>query len=87
MSVGILGLVIIFILLWCLSLFIVLPIRMETQEDANAVTPKTQPGVPANPQLFLRIAWATGVAIFLWAICFIILEYGIINIDDLDWIG
>jgi len=82
-----LGLMIVFILLWFLSLFLVLPVRMETQEDANSVTPNTQPSVPANPKLLTRMAWATGVAVFLWAICFIVVEYGVVTIDDLNWLG
>lgn len=84
---SILGLAVIFIVLWFLSMFLVLPVRMETQEDANAITPLTQPGVPSNPKFLTRMAWATGVAVFLWAICFIVIEYGIVTIDDLDWLS
>lgn len=80
------GLAIIFILLWFLCLFMVLPVRMQTQEDVNAIAPNTQPGVPANPKLLMRFAWATGLAVFLWAICFIILGYGIVSLDTLNWL-
>lgn len=70
--------------LWFLTLFIVLPIRMETQGDTGKVTMGTPAGAPAQINMKRKIKITSIVAFALWVpLCAIILS-GIITVDDFD---
>ncbi|MEM8580695.1 MAG: DUF1467 family protein [Pseudomonadota bacterium] len=70
--------------LWFMTLFIVLPIRMETQGDTGKVTLGTPSGAPSKIDMKRKIKITSIVAFVLWVpLCAIILS-GIITVDDFD---
>jgi predicted secreted protein len=79
--------VVVYAVIWFLTLFCVLPYRTVSQDEANRVEPGTPPGAPAE-DVMRRKAWITTlIATPIWAvICGVILS-GWIGIDDLDWFG
>ncbi len=48
---------------WWLSLFAVLPLGVQSQEESGAVTPGTEPGAPVLPRLGRKILITSLVAI------------------------
>lgn len=75
---------VLFAVIWFLVLFIVLPLRLETQGDRGEVTPGTQASAPANLSMKRKALVTTAVAVVLWALISGIILSGIISVRDID---
>ena len=53
---------VLFAVIWFLTLFIVLPLRLQTQGDVGEIEPGTHAGSPENPQMKKRFMVTTVVA-------------------------
>jgi predicted secreted protein len=82
---GITSAIVLFAVIWFLTLFIVLPLRLQTQGDVGKIEPGTHAGSPANPQMKKRFLVTTVVAVLLWAIVAGSLISGVFSIRDFDW--
>lgn len=82
---GILSAIVLFAVIWFLTLFCVLPIRLETQGDRGEVEPGTHAGSPANPRMKRRFLITTAIAFVLWVIIVAIILSGVISVRDIDW--
>ena len=82
---GIVSGLVLYACIWFLVLFIVLPLRLETQGDRGEVTPGTQKGAPVDPQMKRRALIVTGVAAVIWVIIAGIILSGVIEVRDFDW--
>lgn len=52
--------VLVFVILWWLIFFMMLPIGVRSQHEAeDGVTPGTEPGAPQRPALWKKALWAT----------------------------
>ncbi len=69
--------VVIFIIIWWMVLFLVLPFGIRQQEDP---APGDDPGAPANPRLLLKAGITTGIAIVVFAIVFWATDAGVISL-------
>lgn len=72
--------VVVFVVIWWLVLFMVLPFgvrRTETPEVGH------DPGAPAKPMLWRKAAATTAISFVLFAIVYAIAEYGPISLQDL----
>lgn len=80
------GGIVLYAVLWFLVMFILLPIRERSQEEAGAVVPGTPPGAPDNPRIGRKALWATLISAVLWGICaWVILYAGITRADVQTW--
>lgn len=78
------GALVLFVMIWFLTLFIALPIRMRTQGEAGEVVPGTPASAPVDPQLRRKFFWVTLVTLALWLpLCAFIL-WGGVSVRDLD---
>ena len=78
---------VLYAVIWFLVLFVVLPIRLETQGDRGEIVPGTQAGAPADLNM-KRKAWVvTWVAGIIWFILAVIILSEIITIEDIDWLN
>lgn len=76
--------IVLFAVIWFLTLFIVLPLRTRTQAEAGSVVPGTPASAPADAGL-KRTAWiVTLITVPLWAILCAIILSGMIGIEDFD---
>lgn len=75
---------VLFAVIWFLTLFVVLPLRLTTQGEAGQVVPGTPESAPADPQIRKRMLITTGVAVVIWGLIVAIILSGIIGIDDMD---
>lgn len=68
------GGIVLFAVLWFLTLFVVVTIGQKSQQDAGAVVPGTPAGAPADLRWKGKLIWTTAIAALIWgAIAFVIL--------------
>ncbi|WP_172296702.1 DUF1467 family protein [Pseudoruegeria sp. HB172150] len=77
--------IVLFAVIWFMTLFIVLPLRIKTQGDLGEVVPGTMPGSPEVHHLKRKFVIVTIVAFIVWAIVAGIIVSGIITVEDIDW--
>ena len=73
-------------MIWFLTLFIVLPLRLKTQGEDGDVVPGTPQSAPANPMIRKRMMITTAIALVIWAIVVAIIVSGVIGLDDIDFL-
>lgn len=81
------GGIVLFVVVWFLLMFIVLPIRSRSQAENGNVVPGTHAGAPADFRLGKTMLIVTLLAIALWAVLATTILSGWITIEDLDWMG
>ena len=87
MVMGPVSAIVLYLVIWFLVLFIVLPIRLETQGDRGEVEPGTPEGAPANLDMWKKARLVTWVSAIVWAVVAGVIFSGAISIRDLDWFG
>lgn len=78
------GGIVLYAVLWFLTLFVIVPIGYRSQADEGAVVPGTPEGAPANIRLGRKALWATGIAAVLWAIIAWLILGGAITRADIE---
>lgn len=76
---------VLFAVIWFLVLFVVLPLRLETQGDRGEIVPGTQAGAPANLNMWKKVRVTTIAAAIIWAIVAAVIWSEIITVRDLDF--
>ena len=79
--------IVLFAVIWFMVLFIVLPIRLETQGDRGEIVPGTHAGAPANLHMAKKARLVTLISAGLWVVIAGVIFSGIITVEDLDWFG
>lgn len=77
--------VVLFAVIWFMVLFVVLPLRLETQADRGEVVKGTPPSAPENLNLKRKALWVTVVSGVVWVIAVAIIVSGIIPIETFDF--
>jgi predicted secreted protein len=73
----------IFFLIWWVVLFAVLPWGVRSQHEGGEVTPGTDPGAPALPNLWRKLVWTTLVSAALFAACYVVYVERLVTLDRL----
>lgn len=76
--------IVLFAVIWFMTLLIVLPLRLTSQGEAGSVVPGTPSSAPHEPAMKRRIWIVTGVSVVLWLVIAGIIESGMISVRDLD---
>ncbi len=82
---GVTSALVLYAVLWFLTLLVIIPIRLKTQGDVGEVVRGTQAGAPHEHHLKGKAIITTFVAFVLWAIIAGIIISGTITVRDLDW--
>lgn len=78
--------IVLFAVIWFLALFIVLPIRLETQGDVGERVEGTHAGSPSSSfSMKRKLRTATLVALPIWAVIAAVIIWGGIEVRDLDF--
>ncbi len=77
--------IVLFAVIWWLTLLCVVPVKLRTQQDMGKVSPGTQSGAPEVHNLKAKLWITTGITTVLFAISAGIILSGWITIEDLDW--
>lgn len=75
---------VLFSVIWFMTLFIILPLRLTTQGEAGTTVKGTLESAPENPQLKRRFLLTTVVALVFWGIAVAIITSGWITLEDID---
>lgn len=78
------GGIVLYTVLWFVTLFVVLPIGQRSQQDAGEIVPGTPAGAPADLVLKRKVIWTTLIAAALWGIIAWIIFGGIISRADIE---
>ena len=70
---GIAGSIILFLLIWWLLLFIVLPLNISDTAE-KIVEGGNDTGAPSNPQIFKKFLITTIISIIIWSIMYMFLK-------------
>jgi len=81
---GITSALVLLAVIWFMTLFIVLPIRMETQGDTGKVTMGTPAGAPARINMRRKMRLTSIVAFAIWVPLSAVILSGVITVDDFD---
>ncbi|WP_170478505.1 DUF1467 family protein [Ruegeria arenilitoris] len=78
---------VLFAVIWFLTLLVVLPVRIKTQGDLGDIVPGTHAGAPEVHHLKKKIWITTGISLVLWAIITGVILSGLISVRDFDWLN
>ncbi len=72
--------------IWFMTLFVVLPIRLETQGDVGEKVEGTPASAPSSSFSMKRKLWIiTAVAVPIWIIISAVIIWGGISVRDIDF--
>ena len=77
------GSVVVFIILWWLVLFIILPRNINSQNETGNIIEGTDPGAPTNPNIVKKLVITTFITSVLFAIIFFLTYFNILNIREI----
>lgn len=78
----------IYFLIWWISLFVVLPWGVKSQQESGEYAQGTDPGAPAIARIAMKLLWTTVVASVIFAACYVVYTRQLITIDDMAaWFG
>ncbi|MDZ7906738.1 MAG: DUF1467 family protein [Cypionkella sp.] len=78
---------VLFATLWFLTLFCVLPIRMQSQDEAGEVVAGTPRSAPQNLNLGRKVKITTAITVAAFAALYVIITSGWITLDNMDVFG
>lgn len=77
MTIG--GTIVVFVMVWWICFFAVLPIGVRGQFEDGEPTPGTEEGAPSQPMLLKKAVWATIGAVILTAIAALVVPLLLAN--------
>lgn len=79
--------IVLFAVIWFMVLFVILPLRLVTQDEAGEVVPGTPASAPVDPRLRQKVRLTTIWAVGLWLVIAGVIMSGWIGIADIDIFG
>lgn len=73
-------------IVWWLTLFVVLPFGVKTQEEAGDVDAGTAPSAPARPQIFQKMAITTVLSALIFAGVYWLITATGLGLDDIPFL-
>ena len=77
-GVGIVNGLVVFLIVWWLFFFTMLPIGVRSQEEGGDVVSGSEPGAPQAPNMKQKMWWTTIATSIAWILYFIITESGVL---------
>ena len=74
---------VLYVLIWWVVLFAVLPWGIRSQQEGGEIVPGTDPGAPAIPRLLRKLVWTTGVSAVIFAVCYVVYVNRLVTLDGL----
>ncbi len=76
---------VLFAVIWFMTFFVVLPLRLKTQGESGSIVPGTHAGAPHDFNLKGKLWMTTIIAVILWVLVAGVIISGVISVRDLDW--
>lgn len=80
------GAIVIYACSWFVSLWVILPRGVATQQEVGEIVPGTPPGAPADVPIKRKFLWASGLALIPVIATGLIMEFQILALDDFDFL-
>ena len=77
------GAIVIYVILWWIVFFTILPLNIKSQLDNQKIYPGSEPGAPSDPKIIKRIFSTTLISTILFIIIYILIGFNVINIREL----
>lgn len=84
---GIVSGIVLFAVIWFLTLFIVLPQRLRTQGEAGEVEPGTPASAPDEAHLVRKFKLVTLISAGLWVLIAGVIVSGVVTVEMIDLFG
>ncbi|TYO89467.1 DUF1467 family protein [Oceanicella actignis] len=68
---------------WFMTLFVILPLGMRSQQDEGDVAPGTPASAPADPQMRRKFRNTTIVATLIWIVLMVVITTRMVTLDDI----
>ncbi|WP_296764909.1 DUF1467 family protein [Sediminimonas sp.] len=81
---GIMSAIVLYVVIWSMTFFVALPLRLTTQGEDGEVVHGTHASAPAVHQLRKKALITTVVALVIWAVIAGIIISGVITVRDID---
>jgi predicted secreted protein len=75
------GLAIIYIIIWWIVFFAILPI--DVNRDKIIRIEGEDPGSPENPKMFKKFSYCTGITTFIFVIIYLLMKYEYLNLRNI----
>ena len=75
------GLAIIYIIIWWIVFFAILPIDVERKKMIKIEG--EDPGSPENPKMFKKFIYCTGITTILFTIIFLLMKFEYLNLRNI----
>jgi len=79
--------IVLYSVIWFMTFFVVLPLRLVTQGEAGEVVPGTPQSAPSDAQIGRKARITTMWATVLFVIIAGVIVSDVISVRDLDWFG
>ena len=76
----------IYVIIWWIVLFAILPIGMRTQAEEGEVAPGTAESAPHRPRLLPKMLATTVVASLVFAAVYVIIVHRVITLDQIPFL-
>lgn len=74
---------VLFAVLWFLILLMLLPLGVQSQQEAGRIEPGTPPGAPAGSFLARKLRWTTILTCVAFAVIYGVIVGGVITHEDI----
>ncbi len=81
------GAIVLFAVIWFMTLFVMLPQKIRSQEEDGNVVPGTPASAPVDPQLKRKAIITTIVTVILWSAVMAVIMLHVITLDDIYVFG
>lgn len=71
----------IYLIIWWMVLFAILPIGVRTQLEDGEVVPGSAESAPIAPQIWKKAGWTTLVSGVIFAMVYVVIVYRLIDLD------
>lgn len=78
---------VLFSVTWFITLFCVLPLQMQSQDDVGTRVPGTPGSAPQTLNLPRKLRITTAVTVVLFVVMYVVINSGWITIDNMDVFG
>ena len=75
------GLAIIYIIIWWIVFFAILPIDVERQKSIKV--DREDPGSPENPKMLKKFIYCTGITTFLFIMIYLLMKFEYLNLRNI----
>jgi predicted secreted protein len=76
--------IVLYLVIWFMCVFVILPLKIKSQEEAGEIVPGTPASAPVDPMIKKKAIWVTIMATVIFIPIVLIIANGWIAVEDFD---